>query len=253
MSRATAAGTPRSKGPAGPRRRSAESACVAWGAVLHWWAEPAGAVERAKASCWTRPPYDARSPGEATSNSPVRRRRPLARRPAHARGAYGVRRSSGARGDRAPRRPFGAHPAAPPWRARPRLEGPCADVRRELAEGYLEQGETPLAEIAFLLGYSELSAFDRAFRKWDRRDADGVAAAGGGSQDRVRDDGPLRGVTVRKTQRGATEPAALQLAVLRDRDAVPRPRRPWLQRRDRSCAIGRPATQTDSSARAPKR
>ena len=40
------------------------------------------------------------------------------------------------------------------------------DVRRELAQGYLGRGEMPLTEIAFLLGYSELSAFDRAFRKW---------------------------------------------------------------------------------------
>lgn len=40
------------------------------------------------------------------------------------------------------------------------------DVRRELAQGYLSQSETSLTEIAFLLGYSELSAFDRAFRKW---------------------------------------------------------------------------------------
>jgi AraC-like DNA-binding protein len=54
------------------------------------------------------------------------------------------------------------------------------DVRRELAQGYLARDEMPLTEIAFLLGYSELSAFDRAFRKWTgvtpmewRRRADG--------------------------------------------------------------------------------
>lgn len=40
------------------------------------------------------------------------------------------------------------------------------DVRRELALRYLEDGRTPLPEIAFLLGYSEQSAFQRAFRRW---------------------------------------------------------------------------------------
>jgi AraC-like DNA-binding protein len=41
-----------------------------------------------------------------------------------------------------------------------------ADVRRQLARRYLEETRTDLEEIAFLLGYSELSAFDRAFRRW---------------------------------------------------------------------------------------
>ncbi len=41
-----------------------------------------------------------------------------------------------------------------------------ADTRRELALRYLGQGTAELTEIAFLLGYSELSAFDRAFRRW---------------------------------------------------------------------------------------
>jgi len=40
------------------------------------------------------------------------------------------------------------------------------DVRRELALRYLEARASSLTEIAFLLGYSELSAFDRAFRRW---------------------------------------------------------------------------------------
>lgn len=40
------------------------------------------------------------------------------------------------------------------------------DVRRELAIRYLEDEKTPLTEVAFLLGYSELSAFHRAFRRW---------------------------------------------------------------------------------------
>ena len=39
-------------------------------------------------------------------------------------------------------------------------------TRRELAMLYLKQVHMSLSEIAFLLGYSELSAFSRAFRRW---------------------------------------------------------------------------------------
>lgn len=39
-------------------------------------------------------------------------------------------------------------------------------VRRDLAKMYLQQRHLPLTEIAFLLGYSELSAFSRAFTRW---------------------------------------------------------------------------------------
>lgn len=42
-------------------------------------------------------------------------------------------------------------------------------VRRELALSYLRQRHLPLSEIAFLLGYSELSAFSRAVRRWTGR------------------------------------------------------------------------------------
>lgn len=42
-------------------------------------------------------------------------------------------------------------------------------VRRELALAYLRQHHLPLSEIAFLLGYSELSAFSRAVRRWTGR------------------------------------------------------------------------------------
>ena len=41
-----------------------------------------------------------------------------------------------------------------------------ARVRFQLARRYLEETSTELEEIAFLLGYSELSAFDHAFRRW---------------------------------------------------------------------------------------
>jgi len=39
-------------------------------------------------------------------------------------------------------------------------------IRYELAQRYLQQAHLPLTEIAYLLGYSELSAFSRAFRRW---------------------------------------------------------------------------------------
>jgi AraC-like DNA-binding protein len=39
-------------------------------------------------------------------------------------------------------------------------------VRRELAQQYLSQAHLPISELALLLGYSEASAFSRAFRRW---------------------------------------------------------------------------------------
>jgi AraC-like DNA-binding protein len=39
-------------------------------------------------------------------------------------------------------------------------------LRRELAMTYLRQRHLPISEISFLLGYSELSAFSRAVRRW---------------------------------------------------------------------------------------
>ncbi|NQV46415.1 MAG: AraC family transcriptional regulator [Rhodospirillaceae bacterium] len=39
-------------------------------------------------------------------------------------------------------------------------------TRSDLAHAYLKQRHLPLSEIAFLLGYSELSAFSRAVRRW---------------------------------------------------------------------------------------
>jgi AraC-like DNA-binding protein len=39
-------------------------------------------------------------------------------------------------------------------------------VRRELAERYIRQYHVPLSDIGDMLGYSELSAFSRAFRRW---------------------------------------------------------------------------------------
>jgi AraC-like DNA-binding protein len=40
------------------------------------------------------------------------------------------------------------------------------ETRHDLALVYVRQRELPFSEIAFLLGYSELSAFSRAFHRW---------------------------------------------------------------------------------------
>jgi AraC-like DNA-binding protein len=40
------------------------------------------------------------------------------------------------------------------------------EVRCDLAEGMLEDGSKTLNEISFLLGFGELSAFSRAFKRW---------------------------------------------------------------------------------------
>jgi AraC-like DNA-binding protein len=40
------------------------------------------------------------------------------------------------------------------------------DTRRLFAVTYLRKPDHTLAEIAYLLGYSEVSAFNRAFRRW---------------------------------------------------------------------------------------
>jgi AraC-like DNA-binding protein len=40
------------------------------------------------------------------------------------------------------------------------------DVRQKEAERYLRENEVSVSEVAFLLGFSELSAFSRAFKRW---------------------------------------------------------------------------------------
>ena len=61
----------------------------------------------------------------------------------------------------------------PTWTIQRRLEAMnstykdvVASTRRNLALSYLKQRHLPLTEIAFLLGFSELSAFTRAFKRW---------------------------------------------------------------------------------------
>ncbi|MEL0027973.1 MAG: AraC family transcriptional regulator, partial [Perlucidibaca sp.] len=40
------------------------------------------------------------------------------------------------------------------------------DLRRDLAQRYIKDHELSLVDIAFLLGFSQQSAFQRAFRRW---------------------------------------------------------------------------------------
>ena len=44
--------------------------------------------------------------------------------------------------------------------------GVLTDARRDLAEEFLKAGEVGNDEIAYLLGYSEVSAFSRSFKRW---------------------------------------------------------------------------------------
>lgn len=41
-----------------------------------------------------------------------------------------------------------------------------AEVRRELAEQYISDPELPVTEISYLLGFSDVSSFSRAFKRW---------------------------------------------------------------------------------------
>lgn len=42
----------------------------------------------------------------------------------------------------------------------------ASSLRRELALGLVAEPDLPLTDVALRLGYSELSAFSRAFRAW---------------------------------------------------------------------------------------
>ncbi|MGV3557324.1 helix-turn-helix domain-containing protein [Larkinella arboricola] len=39
-------------------------------------------------------------------------------------------------------------------------------IRKSLALNYLSSGTYPVKEISYILGYNELSAFSRAFKRW---------------------------------------------------------------------------------------
>ncbi len=46
------------------------------------------------------------------------------------------------------------------------FQGLVDNIRKDLARVYVKDPRRPLGEVAFLLGYQELSAFFRAFRRW---------------------------------------------------------------------------------------
>ncbi len=46
------------------------------------------------------------------------------------------------------------------------FRGVLDDTRAELARSYVSNAQMPLAEVAFMLGFSEPSAFHRAFKRW---------------------------------------------------------------------------------------
>ena len=39
-------------------------------------------------------------------------------------------------------------------------------TRASLAEGYLHQTDMPITEISYLLGFSDVASFSRAFKRW---------------------------------------------------------------------------------------
>jgi AraC-like DNA-binding protein len=44
--------------------------------------------------------------------------------------------------------------------------GVLTELRREMAPALLRDGRLAVSEVAFLLGYEDPSAFQRAFRRW---------------------------------------------------------------------------------------
>jgi AraC-like DNA-binding protein len=63
------------------------------------------------------------------------------------------------------------------------------DVKRETAERWVEQGEMSFGEIAFGLGFSEPSAFHRAFKRWTGRTPREYKAAPRGASSQQADEG----------------------------------------------------------------
>ena len=51
------------------------------------------------------------------------------------------------------------------------------DTRRQLARQYLGDATMSLAEVAYLLGFSEASSLARAMRRWRQGEAQASAAA----------------------------------------------------------------------------
>ena len=54
------------------------------------------------------------------------------------------------------------------------------ETRRELATGYLQRTDSSIGEVAYLLGFAEVSSFNRAFRRWTGRPPSALREAPGG-------------------------------------------------------------------------
>ena len=61
------------------------------------------------------------------------------------------------------------HARSAPGRRRADAGWPGGDLRHQLADKYLAEHAFSLGRITYLLGYSDLSAFTRAFRRWTGR------------------------------------------------------------------------------------
>ena len=55
------------------------------------------------------------------------------------------------------------------------------DLRRELAMRYVEDETLGVSQIAWLLGYSEVSSFNHAFRRWTSRSPKAARSSHGAS------------------------------------------------------------------------
>jgi AraC-like DNA-binding protein len=66
-------------------------------------------------------------------------------------------------------RPSGCPNAGGARRGRTSFAELLDDSRRELAAGYLQRTDYSVAEAAYLVGFAEVSSFNRAFRRWTGR------------------------------------------------------------------------------------
>jgi AraC-like DNA-binding protein len=66
------------------------------------------------------------------------------------------------------------------------FEGLCDDARREAAQTYLADATLSIAEVTYLLGYSEPTAFHRAFKRWHGTTPQAFRAGVAGSTDSLR-------------------------------------------------------------------
>jgi AraC-like DNA-binding protein len=58
-------------------------------------------------------------------------------------------------------------------------------LRSDLATRYLHEKELPISEVAWLLGYKEISAFDHAFKRWTGKTPSQTRSRNGTSTARI--------------------------------------------------------------------